>query len=735
MGNSQGDKFSNSLQEEPGGCLSQVVTKENRLIDSKNSFKNVDDLSGFISFSDREKKILKQVVKAYHMRIPAYYFSLIEKLNDSRDPIRLQCVPSVEEINEEIHETIDPLGEEKTSPVPYLVHRYPNRVLLIVTGQCFMYCRHCTRKRLWRNHNPEPTLKEIEKAVMYIKENTAIREVVVSGGDPLTLPTEKIDYILSLLAELKHLEVIRIGTRTPVVLPQRVDDDLCAVLEKYGNLWINVQFNHPKEITSQSVQSCRKIQKCAIPMSNQSVLLKGINDNAEVMKELCHKLQSIRVRPYYLYQCDPVVGTAHFRTQVFKGVEILEKMRGHTSGMCIPTFVIDGIDGKGKVPLSPNYLVSSSREGILLRNYENKLFFYHNPMERIQVSCDKKMKPLIKKIGIAFNLKKSKYCEEEEEYDEIETIEKLKEEIEKYGFKTILLEQNESFTENIHRERPDFVINIAEGKGNLRGRESQVPCILESLNIPYSGSDSIALGIALDKHLTNQILKSANVPVPLMFMVKKEKEIELLKDIFHQKESFIVKPRWEGSSKGIFSNSVVNNFKELEERINYLLSKYHQPALIEEFLEKDEITVGVCGNDSPRILGMMKISPQDVSGKTFLYSLENKRDWQVKIKYEPHTTIAPDIKDVIKKYALEAYRVLELKDMARIDFRVSRDNLPKIIDINPLPGLSPLYSDLPILYKLDGGNHSDLIKILLKEAFKRYGFKWPDIEEAKYSTN
>lgn len=370
-----------SLDEEPDGCEAGVLAESNWHTAYLNSLKNTEDLSKFISISEVEKPILKQVIKTFHMRIPLYYLSLVKNLANQHDPIRKQCIPSIEEIEGEIHEKIDPLGEEKNSPAPCLVHRYPDRALLIVTGKCFMYCRHCTRKRLWRSRIPEPTLKDIDLALTYVKENKEIREVIVSGGDPLTLPTEKIDYILSSLKDIKNIEVVRIGTRAPVVFPQRIDENLCKVLEKYENLWINTQFNHPKEITSQSALACKKLQRCGIVISNQSVLLKGINDDIKTMLELCHKLQNIRVRPYYLYQCDPVVGAHHFRTSIWRGIDILENMRGHTSGMCVPTFVVDGIDGKGKIPIGPNYVLSISPEGLTFRNYKNETLFYFNPKE------------------------------------------------------------------------------------------------------------------------------------------------------------------------------------------------------------------------------------------------------------------------------------------------------------------------------------------------------------------
>lgn len=366
------------VDEEPG-VRGPFCAEDDWQTAYKNSFKSIEDLCRHISFNDKEKSFLKRVVKAYHMRVTPYYLSLIKDMGDPSDPIRKQCLPSTEEFCEGVYEDIDPLSELKTSPLPNIVHRYPDRALFLVTGKCFMYCRHCTRKRLWKENISEPSQKDMDDAIKYIRENKKIREIIISGGDPLTLSNEKLDYILSALYEIKHLEVIRLGTRAPVVLPSRIDDKLCEVLSKYDNLWINLQFNHPREITPQSTQACRKLQKIGIPLSNQSVLLKGVNDYPALMKELCQALQKIRVRPYYIFQCDPVVGASHFRASVWKGIEIIEGLRGHTGGMCVPTFVVDGIDGKGKIPLMPNYLMSVSEEGLNLRNYKNEIFFYPTP--------------------------------------------------------------------------------------------------------------------------------------------------------------------------------------------------------------------------------------------------------------------------------------------------------------------------------------------------------------------
>ncbi|HNX90405.1 MAG TPA: KamA family radical SAM protein [Candidatus Omnitrophota bacterium] len=377
--NMVGDETVNSKTANREKVSNNLLSEANWQTAAKNSIQSVDNLANYVNLGKEELPVLKQVAKLFHVRATHYYLSLIEDPYDTEDPIRKQAVPAVEELKEDIHEKMDPLAEEKTSPFSCLVHRYPDRALLIVTSRCFMYCRHCTRKRIWREKITEPTLRDIDKALGYVKDNTQIREVVISGGDPFTLSTERLDCILAAVSKCTNVEVVRIGTRAPVVLPQRIDDNLCKVLEKYDNLWINVQFNHPREITPESAEACRKLQKCGIPVSNQSVLLKGINDSPEIMMELCHKLQSIRVRPYYLFQCDPVVGASHFRTSIWEGIHIMEKMRGHTGGMCVPTFVVDGIDGKGKIPLSPNYLVSTSDDSVTLRNYKNEVFDYYNP--------------------------------------------------------------------------------------------------------------------------------------------------------------------------------------------------------------------------------------------------------------------------------------------------------------------------------------------------------------------
>jgi lysine 2,3-aminomutase len=258
-------------------------------------------------------------------------------------------------------------------PVPGLTHRYPDRVLFVVTTICPMYCRHCTRKREWKHGETNHPRYLLEKGFDYIARNQKIRDVIISGGDPFTLGTPTLEYILMNLRRIPHVEIIRIGTRVPVTLPQRITDEFTSMLEKYGPIWINTHFNHPQEITPDSIAACDKLVKAGCPINNQAVLLKGVNDSVEIQKQLCHALLKSKVRPYYLFQCDAVRGTIHFRTTVRKGLEIIEGLRGHTSGLGIPTYVVDVPGGLGKVPLQPNYMLSMTDDAVVLRNYQGSI--------------------------------------------------------------------------------------------------------------------------------------------------------------------------------------------------------------------------------------------------------------------------------------------------------------------------------------------------------------------------
>ena len=312
---------------------------------------------------------LEEVAEKFPFAITPYLSSIIDWKNED-DPIRKQVFPNVLELQKKSSEALnDPLNEENLMPVKRLIHRYPDRVVLLVTNRCSAYCRHCNRKRDWKKNGKDISVQELNKIVFYLKNNPKIREIIISGGDPFMLSTEKLKKVLDAVWSVKTIEVVRIGTRAPVFLPMRITEKLCDLLESYPSIWVNTQFNHPAEITEESKSACEKLQKAGIPVSNQAVLLKGINDSAEIIIELCRKLQKIKVRPYYLFQCDLVEGTEHFWTPLSVGKEILQKMIGFTGGLCVPKFVIDLPGGKGKLPILPDYILKEGEKEIIFKNY------------------------------------------------------------------------------------------------------------------------------------------------------------------------------------------------------------------------------------------------------------------------------------------------------------------------------------------------------------------------------
>ena len=338
----------------------------------------VEALSKIISLSEKERKEIEASLGLFRMAITPYFASLIDP-EDPACPLRMQSVPSVNETFIQPWEKKDPLSEANDSPVPNIVHRYPDRVLFLVTRQCAMYCRHCVRKRYVGEKDCPIAKAEKEKAIDYIARTPQIRDVLVSGGDPLSMSDGELEDIIAKLRSIQHVEVIRIGTRMPVVLPMRITPALLSMLKKYHPIWMNVHFNHPREITAESRKACADIADAGIPLGNQSVLLRNINDNAETMKKLLLELVKARVRPYYIYQCDLCEGGEHFRTRVETGVEILRKLTGAISGFAIPRFAVDTPGGGGKVPLDPDFVVSLDDEKIELLNYQGRVFTYPQP--------------------------------------------------------------------------------------------------------------------------------------------------------------------------------------------------------------------------------------------------------------------------------------------------------------------------------------------------------------------
>ncbi len=343
----------------------------------RNRIRTKESLSQVISLTGNEEKGIAGSGRKLNFAMSPYFASLMDS-KDAGCPIRLQAVPRYEETQISEEEMKDPCGEEAASPVHGVVHRYPDRVLFLVNEMCPMYCRYCTRSRMVGDGKRTLSMETYEAAFDYIKSNKKVRDVLISGGDPLLLSNSTLEHILKNIRAIKHVEFIRIGTRVPVSLPQRVTPALVSVLKKY-NLWMSIHFNHSKEITDRVRQACGLLADSGIPLGSQTVLLRGINDDSAVMKQLMHDLLKIRVRPYYLYQCDPILGSGHFRTPVSVGVNIIKDLQGHTSGYAVPTFVIDAPGGGGKIPAGPNYVLSSSNGRHILRNFAGKKYFYIDP--------------------------------------------------------------------------------------------------------------------------------------------------------------------------------------------------------------------------------------------------------------------------------------------------------------------------------------------------------------------
>ena len=344
----------------------------------RNRVSDVETLSQIINLTEQEKQDINEVLKKFRMGITPYYASLMDP-DDPHCPVRMQAVPTIAETHISGADMEDPLHEDADSPVPGLTHRYPDRVLFLITDQCSMYCRHCTRRRFAGQKDSPASMERIDASIEYIRNTPQVRDVLLSGGDALLIGDDRLEYIISKLREIPHVEIIRIGSRVPVVMPQRITDDLVNMLKKYHPIWLNTHFNHPKEITPESMEACRKLADAGIPLGNQSVLLRGVNDCPHIMKDLVHGLVKMRVRPYYIYQCDLSMGIEHFRTKVSKGIEIIEALRGHTSGYAVPTFVVDAPGGGGKIPVMPQYLISQSPTKVVLRNYEGVITTYVEP--------------------------------------------------------------------------------------------------------------------------------------------------------------------------------------------------------------------------------------------------------------------------------------------------------------------------------------------------------------------
>lgn len=346
----------------------------------RNRIETLEELTKHIELTDEEQEGVRKSLETLRMAITPYYLTLIDPENPDC-PVRKQAIPTEAEVHQADADLLDPLHEDEDSPVPGLTHRYPDRVLFLITDMCAMYCRHCTRRRFAGQSDASTPDDNIEKAIEYIAKTPQVRDVVLSGGDALLISDEKLEYIIRKLRDIPHVEIIRIGSRTPVVLPQRITEDLVNMLKKYHPIWLNTHFNHSDEITEEAKLALAKLANAGVPLGNQSVLLRGVNDCVHIMKNLMHDLVVNRVRPYYIYQCDLSMGLEHFRTPVSKGIEIIENLRGHTSGYAVPTFVVDAPGGGGKIPVMPQYVISQAPGKVVLRNFEGVITTYTEPTD------------------------------------------------------------------------------------------------------------------------------------------------------------------------------------------------------------------------------------------------------------------------------------------------------------------------------------------------------------------
>ena len=369
-----------------------------------NRVETLEDLKKYVKLTPEEEDGVKKCLGTLRMAITPYYLSLINP-DDPFDPVRRQAIPTAAELYQAPEDQLDPLHEDTDSPVPGLTHRYPDRVLFLVTDQCSMYCRHCTRRRFAGQTDTAVPDSQIEGCLEYIRNHPEVRDVLLSGGDVLMISDEKLEYIISELRKIPHVEIVRLGSRTPVVCPQRITPALCNMLKKYHPIWLNTHFNHPNEITEESRRACAMLADAGIPLGNQTVLLHGVNDCVHVMKKLVQALVYIRVRPYYIYVCDLSMGLTHFRTPVSKGIEIIEGLRGHTSGYAVPTFVVDAPGGGGKTPVMPNYVISQTPRKTILRNFEGVITTYTEPENYVEdchcEECRKAKAERFEPVGVA----------------------------------------------------------------------------------------------------------------------------------------------------------------------------------------------------------------------------------------------------------------------------------------------------------------------------------------------
>ncbi len=666
----------------------------------------------------REAESIAPVLAVYPMAISPYYLSLVRDADPS-DPVFRQCVPQPEELHSPLYCRPDPLHEEKHSPVPYLIHRYEDRALTLASSTCAMYCRHCTRKRISGIREGCISRAAVERQCDYLRRHPEIREVIVSGGDPLTMATERLDWILQAFRSVPTIRNIRIGTRAPVTLPMRITGELCAMLQKHHPVWLCTHFNHSREVTPEAAAACDRLLRAGVPILNQTVLLKGVNDSAETIMELCRALLDIRVRPYYLYQCDLVKGVEHFRTPLAKGIEIAEVLKNRMSGIGVPQFTVDAPEGGGKIPINLNRVVGTESDHVLLRNREGRIIRCPEPETMAGDACAKKS--VIRapgsgsRVALVFNLKKIPLTvsDREAEYDSRETVDIIAGSIESLGHTVVRIEANAGLPAGLLAAGADLVFNIAESSGS-RGREGHVPALCELLGLAYTGSDQTTLAVALDKALAKTVLMQHGVATPRFRLAR---SVDELRD-FDLAYPVIVKPNHEGSSIGLLPDSVAQTREDMLRLVERVIVRYRQPAIIEECLEGLEFTVGFIGDGEPFALPLLEIQFLDPT-RSPIYDIELKQDPPDKVRHICPSRVPPELSEEIVALARNAYHALSCRDIGRVDVRLDGNGRPQVLEINPLPGLAPRYSDVCKMTEALGWTHPELISRLMAPALKR----------------
>ena len=688
----------------------------------RHSIRDIDTLSRFLRLSDDERTMDDHGMKWFPMAITPYYASLLDQENPLQ-PLRRTVVPQIAETVCSPSEARDPLGEEHDSPVPGIVHRYPDRVLFVVTKFCSTYCRYCTRSRLVGNGNHTFFNKvQWERAISYIESSPMVRDVLISGGDPLTLPDEKLEWLLSRLRRIRHVEFLRIGTKVPVVLPQRITPGLARMLKRYHPLWVSIHFTHPDELTPEVSLACERLADAGIPLGSQTVLLAGINDNIETMKRLMHGLLRIRVRPYYLYQCDPISGSAHFRSPVAKGMEIIQGLRGHTTGYAVPTYVVDAPGGGGKIPLLPRYLVGRDGGDLLLKNYEGHVYRYPDPGGNLGSKSHSNRRGIqdtgkLMRIGITYDLREDYIAEgfsEEEtaEFDREDTIVAIEQALKDLGHEVDRIGNVRNLTSRlVAGERWDMVFNIAEGLKGF-GREAQVPALLDAYNIPYTFSDPLVLSLTLHKAMAKRVVRQLGISTPDFFVVEKTSDLEKV----GLPLPLFAKPVAEGTGKGITAASRITSQSKLVSTCMHLLLTHNQPVLVESFLPGREFTVGIIGSRTDALaLGVLEVILRE-NAEPDVYSYLNKERYEDSVEY----LLANDaMAEKAKEMALTVWRGLGCRDAGRVDIRLDVNGIPNFMEVNPLAGLHPQHSDLCIIARMKGMPYRDLIEAIMRSAISR----------------